>query len=100
MHNQLIQYWLWLLRIATGGTVLYRIFFWLIFIFDTSDMLADSLWGILILNFFWQIPLLIIYGLSLAGLRYFLFYPVKPADRYLIISLLIIQTVDVTVFFL
>jgi len=85
---------------ATGGTVLYRIIFWLIFIFDTNEILADSLWGIWNFTFFWQILLIIIYVLSLAGLRYFLFFAVKPADRYLIIGLLIIQAIDVTVFFL
>jgi hypothetical protein len=70
------------------------------FLVDAENSLADSLWGIFNFNFFWQIPLLLIYGLSLAGFRYFLLFPVKPADRYLITGLLLIQAADVVVLFL
>ena len=100
MNNQIILGWLWLLRIATGGTVLYRFLIWMDFLVDAESSLVDSLWGIWNFNFFWQFPLLLVYGLSLAGFRYFLLFNVSPADRYLMTGLLILQGIDVVVFFL
>jgi hypothetical protein len=100
MINQIIPGWLWILRIATGGTVLYRIIIWLDFLVDAESYLADSLWGIFNFNFFWQIPLLSVYIITLTGLRYFLNFPFKVTDRYLIAGLLIVQAADVAILLL
>lgn len=100
MNNQIILGWLWLLRIATGGTVLSRVILWLDFMFDAESSLVDNLWGIFNFDFFWQLPLLLVNMITLAVLRYFLHFNVKAVDRYLITGLLIVQVVDVAILFL
>ncbi len=100
MDSQVIQVWLWLVRIATGGTVLFRFTFWLDFIQDTESTLADSFWGIWIFNFFWQIPLLLVYGFTLAGLRYLMHVDLPPLDRYLFSGLVFVQAIDIAPFIL
>ncbi|MCU0356996.1 MAG: hypothetical protein MUE95_05405 [Cyclobacteriaceae bacterium] len=98
MDSKVIQIWLWLLRIASGGTVIFRIIIWLDILLDTEGSLADSLWGIVIFNFFWQIPLLLVYGFTLAGLRYLIPIDLPPTDRYLFAGLLFVQAIDISPF--